>query len=329
MELAKKHRSAPLEKRRYSITRLKLEKTASHTVDAGLEKRRYSITRLKLFCGIPERFNTVRLKREDTRLRDWNVSPTPPHRPQSRPWKEKILDYEIETCSNVLRERHTLSWKEKILDYEIETELSRYSVFVSSDSWKEKILDYEIETRFLFRNDTPFYSLEKRRYSITRLKLSWDVMRADAITSLKREDTRLRDWNSTAGIGLFGWKSLEKRRYSITRLKLCVATYSQHPSRTWKEKILDYEIETGVQYAHVFGSPIPWKEKILDYEIETQSLPLTLQRHLWQLEKRRYSITRLKPADIDAAIDIGVCKVFGSIPYSIHFSPTKTRDPHT
>ena len=39
-----------------------------------------------------------------------------------------------------------LAWKDKILDYEIETVLSTLDCYVSNYTWKDKILDYEIET---------------------------------------------------------------------------------------------------------------------------------------------------------------------------------------
>ena len=43
------------------------------------------------------------LKREDTRLRDWNKeTASSGSRPRNRvAWKEKILDYEIETPSKI------------------------------------------------------------------------------------------------------------------------------------------------------------------------------------------------------------------------------------
>ena len=64
-------------------------------------------------------------------------------------WKEKILDYEIETGAVFLaREDQRYTWKEKILDYEIETRLRRWDPLAkrTARTWKEKILDYEIET---------------------------------------------------------------------------------------------------------------------------------------------------------------------------------------
>ena len=74
--------------------------------------------------------------------------------PKTRPliytWKEKILDYEIETPKSVESRHVACSWKEKILDYEIETDLfcRTGEIKVYFDTWKEKILDYEIETTF-------------------------------------------------------------------------------------------------------------------------------------------------------------------------------------
>ena len=41
---------------------------------------------------------------------------------------------------------YLLSWKEKMLDYEIETWRSIIVLPIPSNSWKEKMLDYEIET---------------------------------------------------------------------------------------------------------------------------------------------------------------------------------------
>ena len=41
--------------------------------------------------------------------------------------------------------------------------------------------------------------------------------------------------------------------------------------RTWKDKILDYEIETGISAdLAIVSSVSSWKDKILDYEIETK-----------------------------------------------------------
>ena len=62
------------------------------------------------------------------------------------------------------------TWKEKILDYEIETCPERHVPFAHLDAWKEKILDYEIETEVPVKVSGWRGELEKKRFSITRLK---------------------------------------------------------------------------------------------------------------------------------------------------------------
>ena len=113
----------------------------------------------------------------------------------SQSWKDKILDYEIETVITLMIEMRFLTWKDKILDYEIETsqqyipsrspvslEKIRFSITrlkhwrcenndISKFTWKDKILDYEIETYINFSIRLCFIRLEKIRFSITRLKL--------------------------------------------------------------------------------------------------------------------------------------------------------------
>ena len=188
-----------VEKKRCSITRLKPDKTpaVSGCGETGVEKKRCSITRLK--PGMQTRGMTI-----------------------MNCWKEKMLDYEIETkvlatrtepdgtqvekkrCSitRLKRFRHREGcglerrcWKEKMLDYEIETsECDRYSLLICR-RWKEKMLDYEIETQ-----------------KANRLS-DWETL-------LKRKDARLRDWNFTFSIKASALVfRVEKKRCSITRLK--------------------------------------------------------------------------------------------------------------
>ena len=65
-------------------------------------------------------------------------------------------------------------------------------------------------------------------------------------------------------------RTLEKIRFSITRLKQIANSLSIPYHLPWKDKILDYEIET---LEHVpsdaAARKTAWKDKILDYEIET------------------------------------------------------------
>ena len=63
-----------------------------------------------------------------------------------------------------------LSWKDKILDYEIETTTSKYIPTLIPSTWKDKILDYEIETEDIPPAIEKGTELEKIRFSITRLK---------------------------------------------------------------------------------------------------------------------------------------------------------------
>ena len=86
---------------------------------------------------------------------------------------------------------------------------------------------------------------------------------------LKRKVSRLRDWNLPLRMLHVSLTSLlEKKSISITRLKLKVLISASTHFWSWKEKYLDYEIETllGVAWSH---SSRHWKEKYLDYEIET------------------------------------------------------------
>ena len=262
-----------LEKRRYSITRLKHDwrRDCPHRRHR-LEKRRYSITRLKPLLCRNYRRRRWNLKREDTRLRDWNDCRKTFH-----------------ICA------WFLPWKEKILDYEIETDTTRFVSSSTISALKRedtRLRDWNYDTHGGLPGAD---GLEKRRYSITRLKLLVFIMMLLFFGFyLKREDTRLRDWNIGAPLGIVHASDLEKRRYSITRLKRGRDHNLRWRISTWKEKILDYEIETPTRQRPIENLST-WKEKILDYEIETQGLveQTGTWTRLW-LEKRRYSITRLK-----------------------------------
>ena len=141
-----------------------------------------------------------------------------------------------------------MTWKDKILDYEIETESIQDVSPFAWHAWKDKILDYEIETCGMNTANNGGRPLEKIRFSITRLKLK--------IIGSSR-------------FGRFG-------------------------QSTWKDKILDYEIETSKSQTKQTQALHAWKDKILDYEIETLAwYPFDCWR-VQLLEKIRFSITRLK-----------------------------------
>ena len=166
------------------------------------------------------------LKRKDPRLRDWNGNLYVGMRLDGVPWKEKTLDYEIETPVEQMYYVHDATfaplekkrpsitrlkqcnfgrWLHPTRTAALEkkrpsiTRLKQRILPVpplDTDTWKEKTLDYEIETPSQY----PFVSL---------------------LSSLKRKDPRLRDWNAPTNDGI-------------------TAT----ADATWKEKTLDYEIET-------------------------------------------------------------------------------------
>ena len=62
----------------------------------------------------------------------------------------------------------------------------------------------------------------------------------------------------------------------------------------WKDKTLDYEIETRETQEKWERHHRPWKDKTLDYEIETDPDNLIGEAYHNTLEKIRLSITRLK-----------------------------------
>ena len=143
-----------------------------------LEKKSISITRLKLRCHGACSLRPVRLKRKASRLRDWNrrthlsVSNSPP------------------------------SWKEKHLDYEIETRQIEIKMSICLLTWKEKHLDYEIETIGLENTPSRSGILEKKSISITRLKRRlgvldrircWLEKKSISITRLKQNNKVIAD----------------------------------------------------------------------------------------------------------------------------------------
>ena len=138
-------------------------------------------------------------------------------------------------------------------------------------AWKDKILDYEIETGYDECQPHLSGSLEKIRFSITRLK-------RHRICESVRDKPFL----------------LEKIRFSITRLKRRWNSRIDTKRNAWKDKILDYEIETIHYRFGLTRRNVTWKDKILDYEIETLRRNLSHQGRSRLLEKIRFSITRLK-----------------------------------
>ena len=167
-------------------------------------------------------------------------------------WKEKHLDYEIETYLPFYEDLTGGAWKEKHLDYEIETKLFYQELLHVLSAWKEKHLDYEIETKKIMR------------------------IVSDNFFTLKRKASRLRDWNKPPVKNTIRQHiNLEKKSISITRLKQVKNSIIGLKALSWKEKHLDYEIETTWRYV---GN----------------------RTHPARLEKKSISITRLKQPTANA-----------------------------
>ena len=213
------------------------------------------------------------LKRKDARLRDWNIRIIW----DSSPW---ICKVEKKRCSITRLKQVGLrmtfhihsSWKEKMLDYEIETEkmskitgyaigtlkrkdarlrdwngagrVNRIYVFCELKRKDARLRDWNVAIQ-CFKE--PLTEQLKRKDARLR---DWNGQRlwktSPNALRLKRKDARLRDWNkSNTSCVHRNSNVVEKKRCSITRLKhkksqnLRLLVYI-----SWKEKMLDYEIET-------------------------------------------------------------------------------------
>ena len=187
-----------------------------------LEKKSISITRLKLSDIIAVELPDVLLKRKASRLRDWNsVTGDVQDLPDPQLEKKSI---------SITRLKHLVTRPIRDL----------------LPSWKEKHLDYEIETTCIrFLTWWPI-CLEKKSISITRLKQLYGGCDQLLFMRLKRKASRLRDWNKGLIIGAD--HHLENLKRKASRLRDWNsnqrATQHNHAEHTWKEKHLDYEIET-------------------------------------------------------------------------------------
>ena len=167
-----------LEKKRTSIARLKrwrfVFSAGCLSVDLKRKEPRLRDWNNRLIPGFIENAPRIDLKRKEPRLRDWNTIHTTLCKifMNTRTWKEKNLDCEIETFSisetRIMTGR--FAWKEKNLDCEIETRCGVSSPFAVLLSWKEKNLDCEIETMMVHCRSLNWQMLEKKRTSIARLK---------------------------------------------------------------------------------------------------------------------------------------------------------------
>ena len=136
--------------------------------------------------------------------------------------------------------------------------------------------------------------LEKKSISITRLKPHTSEMRQAPDLTLKRKASRLRDWNDTADT-LHYWKTdILKRKASRLRDWNSVGIPAPSREKSWKEKHLDYEIETRLG-SSVKKDAEPLEKKSISitrlklYNISNKRWKIAIR-----LEKKSISITRLK-----------------------------------
>ena len=176
-------------------------------------------SRLRDWNEIPIAFDAAvrNLKRKASRLRDWNFLPRVRDRADVHLKRKasRLRDWNVPsyTC---FRKALSAAWKEKHLDYEIETQKRRYTLD-SAYPWKEKHLDYEIETGKHAFVGWPLINLEKKSISITRLKLGSTGSKILGISPLKRKASRLRDWNMSPSALILPLPKSLKRKASRLR----------------------------------------------------------------------------------------------------------------
>ena len=335
----------PLEKKSISITRLKLTggacavsgvvawkekyldyeiETISRTHWRMLEtrpwKEKYLDYEIETWSGTLLVASNSSLKRKVSRLRDWNSSANQRwlHRiPLLKRKVSRLRDWN--EIRRIRSESFKMNLKRKVSRLRDWNATLQPPKSLHHDAWKEKYLDYEIETGARPSAELWIWSLKRK---VSRLR-DWNKIKVAKFGGirffLKRKVSRLRDWNPRTRYqqGCECWR-LEKKSISITRLKPRFSQPARYFRYTWKEKYLDYEIETLVKDAPIRNGYPSWKEKYLDYEIETQMLCFRncrnpcLKRKVsrlrdWNvvncdllyhkncLEKKSISITRLKP----------------------------------
>ena len=313
-----------LEKTSISITRLKRSpRTSAIRRILNTWKDKYLDYEIETVNLDPaQNHRTLRLKRQVSRLRDWNMPPRMyincniilektsisitrlklmtlfrTYWQLSVTWKDKYLDYEIETpSSRAISHLQEHAWKDKYLDYEIETVMNAIRMHGWRTHWKDKYLDYEIETpashlhrgigtalkRQVSRLRDWNYDVSseevaehptwKDKYLDYEIETTMTNRRTLSVSVLKRQVSRLRDWNEV----VYGhWAAPLYLKRQVSRLRDWNKTRSNWVKATrkaWKDKYLDYEIETRRLGHRVGERERTWKDKYLDYEIETSRL---------------------------------------------------------
>ena len=187
----------------------------------------------------------------------------------------------------------SVTWKEKNLDYEIETGLTRSRHFTNS-AWKEKNLDYEIETLPSRRSCPPVVRLKRKEPRLRDWNRERLLVSVNRFAYLKRKEPRLRDWNIKSPKRCVrsptSLKRKEPRLRDWNNLSVLLGLALYHLKRK-EPRLRDWNISRTLPRRRLTYT---WKEKNLDYEIETlmcRSLAVGVPR---RLEKKRTSITRLK-----------------------------------
>ena len=149
-------------------------------------------------------------------------------------------------------------------------------------------------------------SLEKKRPSITRLKRRCsgsDVSRFCRLEKKRPSITRLK--LEILIHGAHTGTPLEKKRPSITRLKHAPHVQLTRADEAWKEKTLDYEIETHPRTIGSIRFQCLEKKRPSITRLKLQSRSSGSWWKISQLEKKRPSITRLKlSGGVTVALDL-------------------------
>ena len=203
-----------LEKKRFSITRLKLRELDTAQI-AGveiLEKKRFSITRLKLLNRSCECVSYFILKRKDSRLRDWNFPLDKGHAVDNFTLEKKRFSItRLKQWIGIDSGQQAIDLKRKDSRLRDWNCIPFQLTIRVRQTWKEKILDYEIETHHSIMDPETTLKLEKKRFSITRLKQAKRFFGWCNPPALKRKDSRLRDWNKHSSTSLIPVGTLKRK----------------------------------------------------------------------------------------------------------------------
>ena len=210
-----------------------------------LEKKSISITRLKQVVGCGQVVVPALLKRKASRLRDWNVL---------RCRVGLSVHDHLKRKASRLRDWNRLSsplgGRGGILLKRKASRLRDWnSVSLSLPIFAVRLEKKSISITRLKLVCCCWYlcicRLEKKSISITRLKPDFFHLFSSCMGILKRKASRLRDWNSVIlAPRILPDERLKRKASRLRDWNVFVTMLSAVDSITWKEKHLDYEIET-------------------------------------------------------------------------------------